>query len=382
MSYKYQELFDSRKISIGTDIRSILLKGIIWGGDDPNEVDVFNFALDPSGNNAGVFPYVLDGLNRSSAKLGNVAGPGGIWLAEVEYSSQFVIAGVDVVNTFNAYGGLSASLGVEYQGDTTGKPLHITQALSTPYAISSTAGDVIASGTNLTVNTAGTGFTPDGYAPQPSDIGGVVAVSPSPNWPGGTFTINGASGGQWVTTPFPIAPPNNLQAGQTGGSWTAYSSAVGSSGGSAPTFGNAIGITMDGVAGCDIFTPAREFTVSGVLAPYTTQQQLIYESLVGTVNKASFRNRQSGEVLYMGVTEQTTDGRQFRLSHKFAVSLNQFNLMITPSLIIPFKAGWDYLDIYYNPGTDPSKKFPIQIPIFAYVRRVYQPGDFSQFGFG
>lgn len=377
MSYNAVELFDSRKIGLGLDRRTILLKYIIFGGDDASELDITSFAFDTSGNNGGVFPYQLDGLNRADCKATNVAGPGGIWLAEAEYGSQFVIAGVDNINTFSAFGGIDAPIGVEYQGDTSGKPLHVTQSLGTKWLIAGgNSGDVIKSGTNLTVT--GTGFTPDGYTPQASDIGGIVVVAPGNGWTGGSYNINGIGGGSWQTTPLPSA--NGLQTGQAGGSWTAYGPNVGSKGGSATNFGQAIGVTLDGVQGTDIFVPSREYTVSGVVAPFTTAMQLLFDSLVDTTNEAEFRGRQPGEVLYQGYTESTTDGKQFRLSHKFAVQPNQYNLAITSKIVIPFKGGWDYLWVYYQPGA--NNGLPIQIPVAAYVEQMYDSGDFTQFGFG
>ena len=373
MSYSFVELFDSRQISAGTDNKTILLKWLIYGGDDASEVDAYNFAFDPSGNNLGLAPYVMDGLNRSDCKLKNIAGPGGIWLVDVTYGSQPIIACVDQINTFNQYGGLSTARSAEYQNDTSGKNLKINIALGTSFGISGgTSGDVLGNGSEFTISGANQ-ITFTTGAPSPTlPIGSIIVISPGQGLNPGPYEVTGGS------NPYTLdGSPGNV--GVVGGAWGAYS-ATGGSGGSAPDTNNVIGLTLNGVAGTEIIVATEEFTVSGTIAPFDMSLKQQWKALVGTINQDPFWGYDVGEVLYMGATIQTTDGKQFRISHKFSAQPSGYNIVITPLIIIPFKQGWDFLDVLYMPGT--SGNLPVQIPVAAYVRQVYAYGDFSILGLG
>ncbi len=378
MSYLSVELFDSRKISAGTDQKSIALRFLIYGGDDASEVDAYNFVCDPSGNDQGLAPYVMDGLNRSDVKLNNIAGPGGIWVVDVAYGSQPIIACVDQIDTFNQYGGLSAARGPEFQADTSGKSLHITQSLATRFLIQGGAGgDVLASGTNATINLTGSSVTLDGTIPT-IPTGSTIVFSPAQGWNAGSYITSSQSGS---VIGLDRAPGD---AEVTGGIWVCYGPNVASSGGSATNLSQAIGVTTDGVQGTDIIVPSLEFTVSGVVAPFNMQTLFVWYPLVGTINQDVFWGFNQGEVLYQGSTVQTTDGKQFRITHKFVAQPSAYNVTITPTLIIPFKQGWDYLWVYYSPGTAGSgaNMRPTQLPVAGYVEQVYPYGDFSQLMLG
>jgi hypothetical protein len=376
VSYQSVELFDSRQISAGTDSKTILLKWLIYGGDDASEVDAYNFAFDPSGNNQGLAPYTMDGLNRSDCKLKNIAGPGGIWLVDVVYGSQPIIACVDQINTFTQYGGLSTARGPEYQNDTTGKTLHITQSLATAYLISGSGGDVIASGTDIEI----TGTSQVTIGSGAASVGDTIVIGPGQGWNPGVYEVTAVSGGGTVLTL--AGYPGDV--GTDGGSFTIYSANVTTDGGSAPSLNQAIGVTLDGVAGCDILVATEEFTISGVIAPFDMSIKQLWKSLVGTINEAPFWGYGVGEVLYQGATIQTTDGKQFRITHKFAAQPSVYNLVITDTIIIPYKQGWSYIWVSYSPGSAGSGSTirPTQIPIAAYVEQVYPYGDFTVLGLG
>jgi hypothetical protein len=378
MSYTALELFDSRKIDAGTDTKTIQMLWVVYGGDDASEQDIYNYVCSPSGPGVAtpLAPYTMDGLTRNDIKFVNKAGPGGIWYVDATYGTSPIVAGLDVQDTFPTYGGLDAPLTIAFSGDITGKSLHITQGVATIYRIQGGGADVIASGTNATVTSSG-GFSLDG-SPSGLAVGQQIVIGPGQGITPGIYTITSVGGSTVVVTPTPQS--NGNQTGSTGISWTVYSANVANpaKGGSATDFGNAINVSLDGVAGCDIIVPTLEWGLEGVISPFTMRDLQVFYQLVGKLNFASFWSFQPSEVLMQGASFKFIDNIACRVAMKFACQPNAYNLFVTPTITAPFKAGWDYLWVYYLPGVSTTTPtIPIQIAQAAYVVQVYQYGDFG-----
>lgn len=149
-----------------------------------------------------------------------------------------------------------------------------------------------------------------------------------------------------------------------------------------PDFSGAIGVTPDGVEGCDILTPESRFSETHYLsdATVTAAYRRMLRSMVGKVNDAAFRDHDGGEVLLVGVRggKRASDD-VWELTFNFATSDNDGSIVVGG--LAPFnKGGWEYLWVYYEPSTDADRIVPV--PAFGYVERVYDAGDFSTLGIG
>jgi len=149
-----------------------------------------------------------------------------------------------------------------------------------------------------------------------------------------------------------------------------------------PDFDQAIGVTQDGVDGCDILTPESRFSETHYLSAefVTPAYRRMLRSMVGKVNLAPFRDHDGGEVLLVGIR----GGRRrsddvWELTFAFATSENAFKIAIG-DIVVPRKAGWDYLWVYYEPQVVSDRL--VSVPKFAFVEEVYQRADFFDLGIG
>jgi hypothetical protein len=162
-----------------------------------------------------------------------------------------------------------------------------------------------------------------------------------------------------------------------------------------PYHNRAIGVSRDGVAGTDITVPKLEFTITRNFQYVTWQYLLTLRSLTGTVNFGPWYQFNGGELLFLGVSFQVSQGPQqsniVKMTYRFAAAPNQTNIDLVPDnpetsgdishlLRIPFKEGWDYLWCAYDQMTDPSTGRMVSRPSAAYVERVYPSGDFTLLG--
>jgi hypothetical protein len=374
-NYNIIEFFDSRQISASTDAKTILFKWLVQTFGDADEGDIYQYVCAPQANSTPLAPYQVDGLNRNDVKIKNIAGSGGIWAIDVTYGSAPVIAALDVQDTLPQYQGLNAPLTVGVMGSVTGKTTHITQALKTVWNIQGGGTDVIASGSNAVMGTGGQ-ITLDG-SPFGLAIGQAIVFAPNDGWTPGLYTVTNVSG-YVVTVDTTNGSP--AQNGTTEGSWVVYSAAVQSGTGSGPNLGNVIGMSLDGVRGADIIIPLLEFTLEGVISPFAMADVNTYYQLTGKVNASQWWNFAPGEALLQGVDFKLFDQIACRVSLKIACQPSVYNLVITPQIILPFKAGWDLVDVTYLPDTVGG--FSAQVAKSARVLKVYLDGDFSDLGAG
>ena len=155
-------------------------------------------------------------------------------------------------------------------------------------------------------------------------------------------------------------------------------------GGAAKNFKQAINAT-DGpngeVAGVDIVTAQAEFSFEARM-PRARVNQPYYKTLfscTGTVNDAPFMGMNAGEVLYLGA-EGKSDNGTWIFTHKFSWEPNQVNIVVSPTITVTSKDGWDYLWVGYKDDLDTGNR--VRVPEAAYVERVYRRTNFAQLGIG
>jgi len=155
---------------------------------------------------------------------------------------------------------------------------------------------------------------------------------------------------------------------------------------SATNMSGAIGVDDNSVHGVDVVVPALTWTETyDVPHSYVTANYIkTVAGLTGTVNNATFRTFEAGEVLFMGATgSQEWDDQKgngpWSLSFKFAASKNETGITIGSISGIQ-KKGWHYLWVRYETAADTSSVF--QRPKAVYVSKVYQEGSFSGLGIG
>lgn len=156
--------------------------------------------------------------------------------------------------------------------------------------------------------------------------------------------------------------------------------------GTAPSMSNAIGVTEAGVQGVDIVVPQMQWQESyDVPNAYVTPSYIrTVAALTGTINAATFRGFQPGEVLFLGCSgsHEWDDQRgigPWSLSYRFVASPNVTNQTIGDITGIA-KDGHDYLWVVYESAS--SNGSLVKRPKFVYVNRVYKRANFSLLGLG
>jgi len=144
----------------------------------------------------------------------------------------------------------------------------------------------------------------------------------------------------------------------------------------------AIGVTADGVAGCDITVPVYRWSETHAIddADVTDAYKGKLFRLTGKTNDAAFRGCAAGEALFLGAAgSRRADGTKWDITFHFAASPNQTGLTIGDFANIT-KGGWEYLWIAYEHDTDADTH--TMVPKAVYVERVYDDGDFGDLGIG
>ena len=156
-------------------------------------------------------------------------------------------------------------------------------------------------------------------------------------------------------------------------------------------FKQAIGVTKDGVAGCDIFVGKLEFTLT-LKCPFLTWGYIkTCKRLTGKVNLEPFLIFDVGEVLYLGGVPSYRGGEGWSMTHKFALAENEETLTISDELQITVddrldddaefaKYGWEYAWVDYLEAEEAGEL--IQKPRAVYIEQVYRYEDLAELGFG
>lgn len=151
--------------------------------------------------------------------------------------------------------------------------------------------------------------------------------------------------------------------------------------GTAPNFGNLIGVTKDSVEGVDVtipqyrFSETHNFNVSSITAAY----KLTLFGLTGCVNNATFKGFAAGECLFLGASGSQKGEEDWAITYNFAAQPNASSLSVG-SITGITKRGWDYLWIRYEDAEDTTAKRLVKLPIAAYVEQVYTYAALSGLG--
>lgn len=156
------------------------------------------------------------------------------------------------------------------------------------------------------------------------------------------------------------------------------------------TFYGAIGVTPDGIEGCDILIPQMQFVanykIDAVLITDTYIRETV-PSIVGTMNAGAFLGYAAGELLLTRVSgTKRYDAEEeiwvWDLSFGFSVSRNATAIEIVGAdgtITVAEKLGWDYLWIYYEDRTvtNAGMTYTAKVPVSAHVEQVYWDADYS-----
>ena len=250
------------------------------------------------------------------------------------------------------------------------------------------------------------------YTEDPTEVDTLVN-STVPNSLGGmilkSYTKKHVGGGCWTVDTQYAGQALQLSMDSSGGTQhitqsleTISSHAVNPSTGDTATpidYGGAIGVTKDGVEGCDIFVPQSKISIT--LKHLWTDLPDDYldtiEDLADHVNDAEIvltigdhtKTYDQGELLYLGATLRTTSDDLVEISYNFSRSKNATDLDIggwkddegeTVGVMTVDKKGWEYLWVRYATVTQTSGGTPIgttKRPIQVNIEQVYPYGDFT-----
>lgn len=152
----------------------------------------------------------------------------------------------------------------------------------------------------------------------------------------------------------------------------------------AADFHGAIGVTKDGVEGCDIPLPTFSWTEKHFFAPrFVTPAyiQAVYSVAEAPVNSQAFRGFAAGQVLFGGASGGGKQNELVAITFKFTASKNVSNQTIGEITGIN-KKGWEYLWVRYHDTEDATSKTIVKRPIQVNVERVLAASDFSALRIG
>ncbi|HEX3997207.1 MAG TPA: hypothetical protein VHX65_01525 [Pirellulales bacterium] len=153
----------------------------------------------------------------------------------------------------------------------------------------------------------------------------------------------------------------------------------------APNHNGAIGVTSDGIEGCDIFAATFAFSETHYLpvASVNSTYQAALSNVCGKVNDSTWRGYAEGSVLFLGASGTQRGLDDWEITYKFQVRPGLSSQTIGPFTGIS-QQGWQYLWIQYTDAKDPDAVplMMVKKPIAAYVEQVYYEGDFTTIGIG
>jgi len=137
-----------------------------------------------------------------------------------------------------------------------------------------------------------------------------------------------------------------------------------------------IGVTKNGVEGCDIMIPVFNWSETHVVPDSTVTEAYkgkLY-SLTACTNAGTFRGNAVGEVLFVGASGTQRGGGDWEITFRFAASPNLTGIQIGDIEGI-VKGGWDYLWVRTEQKVHNDELG--YHPIAVYVEQVYEPGNFE-----
>jgi len=143
--------------------------------------------------------------------------------------------------------------------------------------------------------------------------------------------------------------------------------------------GNWIGFHDGDCDGTDIIAPSPEFTISVTLPRLTLGYFLRVMATTGKINNAPIWGLGTAEVLFAGADFSSRDGKNkgWDSNFYFKYSPSEHDVPITDDFVVPFKAGWHCLDVWYEKIIDPGPNKLASRPFAAYVHQVYKYAQFE-----
>lgn len=151
----------------------------------------------------------------------------------------------------------------------------------------------------------------------------------------------------------------------------------------APNYRGAINVQDGRVNGADVAIPTYQWHETYIFPAnvITESYKNTLYNLTATKNNAFFRGKAAGEVLFMGARGRLRNEDEFSLQFSFVASPNVTNLDVNGMLIT--KKGHDFVWFQYADQPDTGNLVSVvKRPVFAYVEKVYEDGDFSLLGIG
>lgn len=354
MAVTLRELARSRPRTTDARTASATLEFLASGSVDDDDIYAAVLAGSPS-------LYV--GLRRRRITIDPQGG--GVWTAQVEY-------GIDlgepqsVSDTPPSEPSPSDPLGAEFSFDTTGQTIHITQSKRTRYKLRRN-GAVSRQFFDGAVFTGSFDVvSEDGEAAfEAADIGATITGDGIP----ANTTITA------VTDPT-LATMSAVGTAYTEGARIAITRGVGE----APNYNRAIGVSKDGVAGCDVPAPKLEFSITRNFSFVTLSWIKQVRDLTGKTNNAAFFGFELGELMFLGAIGSPGPDKVARVTFKFAAGKNERNLDLADDelLRVPDKRAWEHVWVAYESVSDGTSV--VSRPKFAYVEEVVDSGDFRLLG--
>ena len=144
------------------------------------------------------------------------------------------------------------------------------------------------------------------------------------------------------------------------------------------------GVTGDGmeVTGCDIATGQLRETYEKVMRmrDITTARKRSWNSLVGKVNRSTFKGWNPGEVMFLGCSFSGVDDNstKIKVQFSFAIQENESNAVVD-GIRCGSKKGFEYIWAISSTQND-SDGTPTAKVKAIYIAQVCQTGDFSKLG--
>ena len=154
-----------------------------------------------------------------------------------------------------------------------------------------------------------------------------------------------------------------------------------------PDTRRAIGVSKNGIAGCDVIVPKLEISITKRIAFVTMGyiDQLV--ECTGTINDSDWNTIRAYEALFLGAEGRydgnSKDDHNWIVTFKFLISRNQYKIDLggdetTNKLQIDFKAGHDHLWVGYQESVvEVGAAITLQTPWFANVEQVYHQRNFK-----
>ncbi len=308
-------------------------------------------------------PRVYTGLRRRRVTIDPVGG--GVWNVQVEYGLDLGEP-QSVAGTPPAEPALSDPLGAEFTFDTTGQTIHITQSKRTRYKISRGGGASRQFFDGATILGSSEVLSDNAEADfDAADVGAGIS--------GEGIPAN--------TTITAVTHPGRATMSAAATADTTASRLVVTRGtGVAPSYNRAIGVSKDGVAGCDVPAPKLEFSITRNFSFVTLAWIKQVKELGGCVNNAAFFSFDIGELMFLGATGAPGPDKLVRVTFKFAAGKNQKNIDLADDgeLRIPDKRAWEHVWVAYEETTDGQNL--VSRPKYAYVEEVVDFADFRLLG--